>query len=257
MISSKLNNTESSSILYCVDMNMRREERNNWIENGPLKVIVSVYILASSQCTLRFTPDIPTPTRLLWEAFNHVTITAQILLGHIYPPLSLTLYSFIQLTKCQYADKAITEISKWQQAYLNTGLLNVLSAVLVRSTHEYHCNLSKNITWVKIMTYSHVLSVVLIVINIHKQVYQYTQCASIIYCVKAACKHTHTLWITAPKVIRSTHNAMHSISRVTVSMLPFCPSFLPLPFPFHDASPLPSPSLPSPSLSSSPSLPYS
>ena len=34
--------------------------------------------------------------QLLWKAFSHATINAQILFVHKYPPLSVTKYSFTQ-----------------------------------------------------------------------------------------------------------------------------------------------------------------
>ena len=52
---------------------------------------------------------LPTRTQLLWEAFSHAAITAQISLVYIYshacilvyPPLSIVRYSFIQLSELE------------------------------------------------------------------------------------------------------------------------------------------------------------
>ena len=40
-----------------------------------------------------------TPSLLLWEAFSHVVINSQKLLVHIYSPLSIAMYSFLQLSE--------------------------------------------------------------------------------------------------------------------------------------------------------------
>ena len=41
------------------------------------------------------------PSRLLWEAFSHAAINSQRLLVHIYSPLSIARYSFMQLSKLE------------------------------------------------------------------------------------------------------------------------------------------------------------
>ena len=51
--------------------------------------------------TLYFTLDVVSQmlTQLLWKAFGHAIINAQILFVYKYPPLSMTKYSFTQLSE--------------------------------------------------------------------------------------------------------------------------------------------------------------
>ena len=58
----------------------------------------------------------PTPTRLLWEEFCHVTITTQILLTHIFIPLSRS--SSLRHS----GENKSSQASKWHQRGLEPGL---------------------------------------------------------------------------------------------------------------------------------------
>ena len=59
---------------------------------------------------------IPIPTRLLWKAFSHVAINAQILFTHMFQPMSVGRYSFIQLIELgHHGEKENVQTTKWQQ----------------------------------------------------------------------------------------------------------------------------------------------
>ena len=73
---------------------------------------------------------IPTPSRLLWEAFSHATITARRPFVHI-STCAVARYSFIQLSELwQCGMNEIAKASKRQQEDSNMGSLNSESNVL-------------------------------------------------------------------------------------------------------------------------------
>ena len=66
---------------------------------------------------------IPTPTRLLWEAFIHATMNVQRPLTRIVSPLSFARHSFMQLS--EPGRRGVNEnaqASKWQQLGFEHGL---------------------------------------------------------------------------------------------------------------------------------------
>ena len=65
---------------------------------------------------ITFHPSMFIPNQLLREAFSHGGITAQRLFVHIYPPVSIARYSFIQLSELkQCGMKKIAQALKWQE----------------------------------------------------------------------------------------------------------------------------------------------
>ena len=58
----------------------------------------------SKQFTLYSLADLfnQTPSQLLWEASSHAAINAQTLFIHKYPPMSITRYSFTQLSELEH-----------------------------------------------------------------------------------------------------------------------------------------------------------